>query len=101
MKIAEVAEHTGLSISTIRYYEKIDLLPPPPRSEGGRRLYTREHLKRLTFIKRSRQLGFHLDEIRELLRLVDGGSYTCDEVRDGVVDGARGQDDGDQEEACQ
>lgn len=79
--IGALSEQTGCNIETIRYYEKIGLLPPPPRSSGGRRLYTHDHLKRLTFIRRSRQLGFHLDEIRELLDLVDGGSYTCEEVR--------------------
>lgn len=81
MLIGALSEQTGCNIETIRYYEKIGLLPPPPRSAGGRRLYTHDHLKRLTFVRRSRQLGFHLDEIRELLDLVDGGSYTCDEVR--------------------
>ena len=80
--IGTLAEHTGCNKETIRYYEKIGLLPSPPRSNGGRRLYTEDHLKRLTFIRRSRQLGFHLDEIRELLNLVDGGSYTCDEVKE-------------------
>lgn len=79
--IGALSEQTGCNIETIRYYEKIGLLPPPPRSSGGRRLYNHDHLKRLTFIRRSRQLGFHLDEIRELLDLVDGGSYTCEEVR--------------------
>ena len=80
--IGALSERTGCNIETIRYYEKIDLLPPPPRSAGGRRLYSHAHLKRLTFIRRCRQLGFHLDEIRELLKLVDGGSYTCDEVKE-------------------
>ena len=80
--IGALAECTGCNKETIRYYEKIGLLPSPPRSNGGRRLYTEDHLKRLTFIRRSRQLGFHLDEIRELLNLVDGGTYSCDEVKE-------------------
>lgn len=80
--IGALSKRTGCNIETIRYYEKIGLLPSPPRSPGGRRLYTESHLKRLTFICRCRQLGFHLNEIRELLKLVDGGSYTCDEVRE-------------------
>ena len=79
--IGALSGRTGCKIETIRYYEKIGLLPAPPRSAGGRRLYSHAHLKRLTFIRRSRQLGFHLHEIRELLNLVDGGSYTCDEVK--------------------
>ena len=80
--IGALSERTGCNIETIRYYERIGLLPAPPRTAGGRRLYSHTHLKRLTFIRRSRQLGFHLGEIRELLNLVDGGSYTCDEVKE-------------------
>ena len=70
--IGALSARTGCNIETIRYYEKIGLLPTPPRSSGGRRLYSHEHLKQLTFVRRSRQLGFHLGEIRELLNLVDG-----------------------------
>ena len=80
--IGTLSKRTGCNIETIRYYEKIGLLPAPPRSSGRRRLYTDTHRKRLTFIRRCRQLGFSLDEIRELLDLVDGGSYTCNEVRE-------------------
>jgi MerR family mercuric resistance operon transcriptional regulator len=79
---AELARRTGCNLETIRYYEKIGLLPAPPRSEGGYRLYGENHLKRLTFIRRSRELGFTLDEVRGLLRLVDGGDYTCAEVKE-------------------
>ena len=75
-----VAARTGVNIETVRYYERIGLLPPPPRTAGGHRIYGEELLKRLTFIRRSRDLGFTLDEIRGLLRLVDGGHYTCAEV---------------------
>ena len=75
-----LAARTGCNIETIRYYEKIGLLPPPPRSAGGHRLYGRDLVKRLNFVRRSRDLGFTLEEIRELLRLVDGGTYTCGEV---------------------
>lgn len=73
---------TGVNIETIRYYEKIGLMPNPVRSAGGHRIYDQSHLKRLSFIRRSRELGFTLQEIRELLELVDGGDYTCAEVRD-------------------
>ncbi len=79
---AELAKRTGCNLETIRYYEKIGLMPEPPRTAGGYRAYDREHLKRLAFIRRSRELGFSLEEIRSLLRLVDGGDYTCSEVRD-------------------
>ena len=72
---------TGCGIETIRYYERIGLLPAPPRSSGGHRLYGDAHLRRLTFVRRSRALGFTLAEVRELLGLVDGGAYTCADVR--------------------
>lgn len=77
MLIGTIAEQTGVNIETIRYYERIGLLPPPPRSGSRQRLYDREHLRRLTFIRRSRELGFPLDDIRTLLKLVDAGSSDC------------------------
>ncbi len=75
-----IAERTGVHIETVRYYERIGLLPAPPRSEGGHRIYDEDLLRRLNFIRRSRELGFTLDEVRGLLLLVDGGDYTCGEV---------------------
>jgi MerR family mercuric resistance operon transcriptional regulator len=69
-----------VNIETIRYYEKIGVMPAPGRSAGGFRIYEPDHLKRLSFVRRGRQLGFSLDEIRNLLRLVDGHSHTCAEV---------------------
>jgi MerR family mercuric resistance operon transcriptional regulator len=81
MLIGIFSERTGCHIETIRYYERIKLLPKPPRTEGGHRLYDREQVKRLVFIRRSRELGFSLEEIRTLLRLVDGKRYTCQEVK--------------------
>jgi len=81
MKIGQLSEQTNCKIETIRYYERIGLLPEPARSEGGYRLYEESHLKRLSFIRRSRELGFTIGEIRGLLNLVDGGSYTCSDVK--------------------
>jgi len=81
MKIGQLSEQTGCKIETIRYYERIDLLPEPTRSEGGYRIYDESQLKRLVFIRRSRELGFTIEEIRGLLNLVDGGSYTCSDVK--------------------
>ena len=60
-------------------------MPAPPRTAGGQRVYDTCHLKRLTFIRRTRELGFSVEEIRGLLRLVDGGSYTCAEVNEITV----------------
>lgn len=77
-----LASRSGVNSETIRYYEKIGLMPDPNRSAGGHRIYEREHVNRLSFIRRTRELGFTLKEVRGLLALVDGGDYTCAEVRD-------------------
>ena len=76
-----IARRTGCNIETVRYYERIGLLPDPPRSDGGHRLYGTGHVKRLTFILRGRALGFGIEELRGLLGLVDGGAVTCAEVK--------------------
>jgi MerR family mercuric resistance operon transcriptional regulator len=81
MRRGELAERSGCNIEAVRFYEKRGLLPAPPRTSAGHRDYAPEHLKRLTFIRRSRELGFTLEEIRGLLGLVDGGEWTCAEVR--------------------
>jgi MerR family mercuric resistance operon transcriptional regulator len=79
--IGALSEQTGVNIETIRYYEREGLMPAPPRTSGGHRSYSEDHLKRLTFIRRSRELGFSMAEIRGLLALVDERSYTCGEVK--------------------
>lgn len=86
MGIGALSKQTGCNIETIRYYERIGLLPAPARTDGGHRSYRDEHLKRLTFIRRSRVLGFTIDEIRGLLDLVDEGRHTCDEVKSITLD---------------
>ena len=78
---AEVARRMGCNLETVRYYEKIGLLPEPPRTESGYRAYDTTHERRLRFILRARELGFALDEVRELLRLVDEREQTCAEAR--------------------
>ena len=70
--IGTLSKATGCKVETIRYYERIGVLPLPPRTEGGHRAYGEEHLKRLNFVQRSRELGFSLNEVRQMLRLVDG-----------------------------
>jgi MerR family transcriptional regulator, mercuric resistance operon regulatory protein len=80
LSIGALSKQSGVNIETIRYYEKIGIMPAPPRSAGGYRLYAPDHLKRLGFVRRGRQLGFSLDELRGLLQLVDGHAYTCAEV---------------------
>ena len=79
--IGALSKQTGCHIETVRYYERIGVLLKPPRTEGGYRLYGKEHIKRLMFVRRSRELGFSLGEIRTLLKLVDGKQYTCREVK--------------------
>ena len=81
LAIGGLSRRTGCNIETIRYYERIKLMPEPMRTAGGHRLYREDDLKQLTFIRRSRELGFTLEEVRSLLRLVDSGSYTCAEVK--------------------
>lgn len=80
LSIGTLSDHSGVNIETIRYYEKIGVMPNPARSAGGYRIYGPEHVKRLHFVRRGRELGFSLDELRGLLRLVDGHAYTCAEV---------------------
>ena len=77
MKIGRLSERTGVKIETIRYYERIGLLAPPPRTPGGYRDYDDAARKRLRFIRRGRELGFTLDEVRMLLSLADGDAGPC------------------------
>ena len=79
--IGELSKRTGVNIETIRYYEKIGAMPNPPRTAAGYRVYGGDLLKRLTFIRRCRQLGFSMAEIHQLLGLVDAHGYTCAEVQ--------------------
>jgi DNA-binding transcriptional MerR regulator len=78
--IGELARATGTKVETIRYYERIGLLPAPARTGGNYRSYGRAHLERLSFVRRSRDLGFSLDAVRELLRLSDRRDQPCEEV---------------------
>jgi MerR family mercuric resistance operon transcriptional regulator len=80
--IGSVSQQTGCKIETIRYYESIGLLEDPGRTEGGHRTYNVQHIQRLKFIRRSRQLGFSLHETGELLELAMNSEKTCSQVRD-------------------
>ena len=79
---AALGRRTGCNIETIRYYENIGMMPDPPRTAAGYRVYDETHVSRLRFILRARQLGFSIEEIRGLLGLVDSGSQTCAEVKE-------------------
>ncbi|MEO3427335.1 helix-turn-helix domain-containing protein [Pelagibius sp. CAU 1746] len=78
---AELARRTGCNLETIRYYEKIGMMPDPPRSGAGYRVYDAGHVSRLRFILRARELGFSIEETRGLLGLMDRGAQTCAEVK--------------------
>lgn len=80
LNIGDVAKATGIKVVTIRYYEQIGLVPAPARNEGNYRSYNQEHLRRLRFIRRCRDLGFTLLQVRELLRLSSKKNQECSEV---------------------
>ncbi|MDJ0387968.1 helix-turn-helix domain-containing protein [Roseomonas sp. E05] len=75
--IGELARRTGVKATTIRWYEQEGLLPPPARSEGGHRLYSDDHLRRLGFIRHARELGFAMPAIRTLLGLAGRPREDC------------------------
>ena len=75
--IGELASATGTKVETIRYYERIGLLPAPARTVGNYRIYAVDHLNRLSFIRRARHLGFTLLQVRELLELADQKNRSC------------------------
>jgi MerR family transcriptional regulator, mercuric resistance operon regulatory protein len=79
--IGALSERSGVNVETIRYYEKIGVMPIPARTAAGYRIYNLDHLRRLHFVRRGRELGFNLDELRGLLHLVDGHSFTCAQVQ--------------------
>jgi MerR family mercuric resistance operon transcriptional regulator len=83
--IGILASLTGCNIETIRFYEKIGVLPKPRRTQSGRRVYGQDLVQRLTFIRRTRELGFTLDEVRALLRLADARDDHCSEVKDKAI----------------
>ncbi len=80
ISIGDLGKATGTKVETIRYYETIGLLPKPERTSGNYRRYAADHLTRLGFVRRARDLGFSLDEVRALLRLSDDRDRRCDEV---------------------
>ena len=75
--IGDLAAATGTKVETVRYYERIGLLPVPERTDGNYRTYRPEHVRRLSFIRRARALGFTIEEIRALLDLADRPDRDC------------------------
>lgn len=81
LPIGELSRRTGCNIETIRYYERIGLLPSPAR-RGRYRSYEPKDVARLGFVRRSRELGFTIEDVRTLLALAAGGHASCAEARD-------------------
>ena len=82
LTIGKLSQLTGVNIETIRYYEKIKVLPVPSRNETGRRQYGPTERRILAFVRRSRELGFSLDEVRTSLRLGGPDKASCREVQE-------------------
>lgn len=78
--IGELASATDTKVETIRYYERVGLLPKPKRTAGNYRSYEADHLGRLSFIRRARDLGFSIDQVRNLLGLADQKERSCETV---------------------
>jgi len=81
LTIGVLSARTGVTIETIRYYERIAILPKPPRSAAGHRIYSNEHGQVLIFVRRARELGFSLDQVRALLGLAGSRRVTCAKVK--------------------
>ena len=80
LQIGEIAAHSGVSVDTIRYYERLKLLPRAQRSSGGFRIFPPETVERIRFIKQAQEMGFSLDEIKQLFST--GGANQCWAVRE-------------------
>jgi len=80
-KIGEVSSRAKVNKETVRYYEKRNLIPKPDRRRSGYRIFTQRHIDQIKFIKRAQELGFTLNEIKELLNLRMDEHTTCSEIR--------------------
>lgn len=81
LRIGQVAKHAGVTVETIRFYESQALIPAPPRTESGYRLYTSETIRRVRFVQRAKELGFSLKDIHAFLTLRNGTGATCADVK--------------------
>ncbi len=80
LSIGHLSRLAGVGVETIRYYERIGLMPPPPRTTGNYRSYGPAHHQRLRFIRRSRDLGFTVAQVRALLMLADRADHPCGQI---------------------
>jgi len=81
LTIGRLAAAAGVNLETVRYYERINLMPSPARTASGRRVYGSGDVRRLAFIRRARELGFGIERIRALLALAEPSRGSCAEVR--------------------
>ena len=81
LTIGKLADAAGVHLETVRYYERIGLMPEPGRTTGGYRSYSAEHARRLSFIRRARELGFGIEDIKALLGLAEPGHTSCANVK--------------------
>ena len=84
--IGTLGRLSGVNIETIRYYERVELLPTPVRGDNGYRRYNAAAVQRLAFVRRGRELGFSVDEIRRLLKLADHPEHPCADADEMVVE---------------
>jgi MerR family mercuric resistance operon transcriptional regulator len=82
LTIGQLAAAAGVNLETVRYYERIKLMPLPARTASGRRAYEEGHIRRLAFIRRARGLGFSIEQIRTLLALAEPSHASCAEGRE-------------------
>lgn len=82
LKIGALAKATGTTAPTIRYYEDIGLLPPAQRQEGSQRVYSEADIARVTFIRRCREFGFPIEQVRQLVSLAEDSNRSCLVARD-------------------
>jgi MerR family transcriptional regulator, mercuric resistance operon regulatory protein len=85
LTIALLAKASGVHLETVRYYERVGLMPEPERAANGYRSYDPQHVKRLFFIRRAREIGFSIGAIRDLLALAEPGRASCAEVQNLTV----------------
>ncbi|SDG59937.1 MerR family transcriptional regulator [Pelagibacterium luteolum] len=78
--IGDLARHTGIKVATIRYYETVGLMPPPPRTEGNQRRYGKGALDRLNFIAHARAFGFSMEAVRHLLTIAAHPEQPCEDI---------------------
>ncbi len=93
MRIGEVADATGTTTKTLRFYETTGLMQPPTRTAGGYRDYPADAVQRVHFIRRSRAAGLTLAQIREVLALRDAGTAPCHHVQQTLLDRLRSLDE--------